>query len=107
STNVSDFNGLCLLQVTRKRVVELLDEDGDSLGPAPTMADRIIDRNLAGARSIVEKYLDRISDIAFVRIEIVLGELRIFLHGHLRTQRVDPWIGGDGIGVVLRGESPE
>ena len=88
-------------------MLELLQQHRNTLGAAFAMADRIVDRHLFRLAAVLEEHLQRITYIALGRIEIVLGELRIFLDRHLVAQRVDAWIGGDIIAVIVGGQTAE
>src|SRR5687768_12959783 len=64
--------------------LELLQQHRDTLPPAFAVADREIDRDPVGRRPVLEEDLHRVADVALVRIEIVLRELRVLAYFHLR-----------------------
>ena len=91
----------------RDRGLELPDQHRHALVAALPVADREIDRDTRRARAVPEEHLHRVADVALVALVVFLREGRVLLHRHLRAQRVDARIGGDGVLVVGGSQAPE
>src|SRR5262245_52680373 len=68
---------------------ELGPEQGDALGPAAAMPDRVLDRHLLGGLATPEHYLDGVADGALRGVEVVRAETRVLPHAHAIAEPSD------------------
>ena len=71
------------------------------------MADGEVHLHARRAAAVTEEHLQRVADVAMLRVVVFLRELRVLADLHAGTQRIDARIGGDVVFVVGGGEPAE
>ncbi|MNS52769.1 hypothetical protein D3C72_854950 [compost metagenome] len=85
---------------------ELVHQQRDTFFAPARVAQRILHQHLRQRAAITETHAQAVGDAALVGIQVIGAELRVFMAGHLRPQRVDARIGSHVVLVILGHQPP-